>query len=266
MRARVKAEEVEEVREVKEKSGGIAAFFDLDGTLVAPPSLERRFFGMLRYRRAIPAKNYLLWLRDAVRLAPRGIGRMLQTNKRYLRGIAVNPWSIGLNPAPRFFAEGLERIAWHAEKGHRIVLLSGTLEPMAQAAAQAIESGLASSGIISGIRTCATCLEVADGRWTGKILREAMIGEAKGRAVKEIALEMNLDLAHSYAYGDSADDRWLLAAVGRPFAVNPTVELGRLARVLGWPSLSWVGKEDLTQRRRVRKEIENKTPLPRMIV
>jgi len=267
VRARVGAEEVKEAREVKEKSGGIAAFFDLDGTLVAPPSLERRFFGMLRYRRAIPAKNYLLWLRDAVRLAPRGIGRMLQTNKRYLRGIAVNPWSTaGLNPAPRFFAEGLERIAWHAEKGHRIVLLSGTLEPMAQAAAQAIESGLASSGIISGIRTCATCLEVADGRWTGKILREAMIGEAKGRAVKEIALEMNLDLAHSYAYGDSADDRWLLAAVGRPFAVNPTAELGRLARVLGWPSLSWVGKEDLTQRRRVRKEIENKTPLPRMIV
>jgi putative phosphoserine phosphatase/1-acylglycerol-3-phosphate O-acyltransferase len=266
VRARVKAEEVEEVREVKEKSGGVAAFFDLDGTLVAPPSLERRFFGMLRYRRAIPAKNYLLWLREAVRLAPRGVGKMLQTNKRYLRGIAVNPWSTaGLNPAPKFFGEGLERIAWHAGKEHRIVLLSGTLEPLAQAASRAIESGLASRGIISCIRICATCLEVADGRWTGKILREAMIGEAKGRAVKEIALEMNLDLAHSYAYGDSADDRWLLAAVGRPFAVNPAAELGRLARMLGWPSLSWAGKENSTQRSRVRREIEDKKALPRMI-
>jgi putative phosphoserine phosphatase/1-acylglycerol-3-phosphate O-acyltransferase len=263
----VGSEEVKEAREVKEKSGGIAAFFDLDGTLVAPPSLERKFFGMLRYRRAIPASNYLLWLRDAVRLVPRGVSGMLQTNKRYLHGIAVNPWSIaGLDPAPKFYGEGLERIAWHAGKGHRIVLLSGTLELLAQAAARAIESGLASRGIISGIRVCATSLEIADGRWTGEILGEAMFGEAKGRAVKEIALEMNLDLAHSYAYGDSADDRWLLAAVGRPFAVNQAAELGRLARMLGWPCLSWVGKEDLTQRRRVCREIEDKKALPRMIV
>jgi putative phosphoserine phosphatase/1-acylglycerol-3-phosphate O-acyltransferase len=267
VRARAGAEEVEEAREVKEKSGEIAAFFDLDGTLVAPPSLECRFFGMLRYRRAIPANSYLLWLRDAVRLAPRGVGRMLQTNKRYLRGIAVNPWSTaGLNSAPKFYGEGLKRIAWHAGKGHRIVLLSGTLEPLAQTAARAFESELASRGIISGIRVCATYLEIADGRWTGEILGEAMFGEAKGRAVKEIALEMNLDLAHSYAYGDSADDRWLLAAVGRPFAVNPAAELERLARMFGWPSLSWVGKEDLTQTRSVRREIEDKKALPRMIV
>ncbi len=29
---------------------GIAAFFDLDGTLLAPPSLERRFVRYLRWR------------------------------------------------------------------------------------------------------------------------------------------------------------------------------------------------------------------------
>jgi HAD superfamily hydrolase (TIGR01490 family) len=262
----VEAEEVKEAREIKEKSGGVAAFFDLDGTLVAPPSLERRFFGMLRYRGAIPAKNYLLWFGDAVQLAPRGVSRMVQTNKMYLRGIAVNPWSTaGLNPAPKFYREGLERIAWHAGKGHRIVLLSGTLEPLLQAAARTLESELAARGIFLAIRVRATRLEEVDGHWTGRIQGEAMFGAAKGRAAKRIALEMNLNLAESYAYGDSADDRWLLSAVGRPFAVNPAAELGRLTRMLGWPSLSWVGKEDLAQRRRVRREIEHKKALPRMI-
>jgi hypothetical protein len=36
--------EVKEVSEVKEKNEGVAAFFDLDGTLMPGPSLEKRFF------------------------------------------------------------------------------------------------------------------------------------------------------------------------------------------------------------------------------
>ena len=78
-----------EVQKVKEKSGGVAAFFDLDGTLVALPSLEKRLFRMLRRRRAIAGRNYFLWLREAVRLVPRRIGRILQANKMYLRGVQI---------------------------------------------------------------------------------------------------------------------------------------------------------------------------------
>jgi len=39
------AEEINELNEVKKKSGAVAAFFDLDGTLVALPSMEKRLFG-----------------------------------------------------------------------------------------------------------------------------------------------------------------------------------------------------------------------------
>ena len=45
--------------------GRVAAFFDLDGTLLPLPSLERRFVGTLRGRNAIPAKNYFRWLAQA---------------------------------------------------------------------------------------------------------------------------------------------------------------------------------------------------------
>jgi phosphoserine phosphatase len=252
-----------EAAEVKENAGGVAAFFDLDGTLVAPPSLERRLFRMLRCRRAIPMKNFFLWLREAVQLSPRGVRRMLQTNKMHLRGIAADPWSsFGLNSAPTFYREGLERIAWHAGNGHRIMLLSGTLEPLAQAAARAIEAGLAKRGIISAVRAHATQLEELGGFWTGRVLGEAMSGEAKGLTVKKIAIEMKLNLAHCYGYGNSADDQWLLAAVGRPFAVNPSTDLRWFAKTLRWPLLNWAGNEEQTQSHRVRREDARKKELP----
>jgi HAD superfamily hydrolase (TIGR01490 family) len=237
--------------EVVEENGKIAAFFDLDGTLVASPSLERRFFRMLRYRQEIRAKNYFLWLAEAVRVAPRGVSAILQANKMYLRGIAADRWRAGgLKPAPTFYEDGLERVAWHARQGHVIVMVSGTLEPLAVEAARALEEALATRGIATALRVCATRLEEVDGRWTGRILGEAMFGEAKARAARWIAAELKLDLAQCYGYGDSTSDRWLLAAVGRPVAVNPSRKLERIARMQGWRVLRWEqDKKVITQRR-----------------
>jgi len=278
-------EEVNEVNEVKDASGGVAAFLDLDGTLVAPPSLERRLFRLLRYRRAIPAKNYFLWLKEAMRLMPHGINAILQANKMYLRGVqiidergegdgSVSSWHKDGHqaggqasapprrnprlPVPTFFAQAIERVSWHAKQGHEIVLLSGTLEPLAREAAGTVEAKLAARGIAVTIRAIATRLEERDGRWTGRVLGEAMFGEAKARAAKRLAEEMRLDLRRCYAYGDSLNDRWLMEVVGRPAAVNPSKDLVRIARTRGWPILSWKEKENLTQRHRVNRGITAK--------
>jgi HAD superfamily hydrolase (TIGR01490 family) len=237
-------------------TGCVAAFFDVDGTLVAGPSLERRFFRLLRYRRAIPAGNYLRWLAEAVRLAPRGIEAMRHANKKYLRGVAVGgAGEGGLKPAPTFLQEAVERVAGHALQGHAIVLVSGTLEPLAQEAARALEEQLAGRGIVAAIGVCATRLEVAGERWTGRVIGEAMYGETKARAVRRLAAKMQLDLTRCYAYGDSLSDRWLLAAVGRPVAVNPAAELARMARQWDWPALHWKKKEP-PQRHRDTGEFE----------
>ena len=260
-------------------SGRVAAFFDLDGTLLGPPSLERAFFRVLRYRRAIPAKNYLLWLSEAMRLAPHGFGAILHANKMYLRGVQIldergevdgdvssrqkdghqaegqasaprrrNPRL----PVPTFFAQAVARVARHGSQGHQIVLVSGTPEPLARGAARAMETELAERGMTVTIRVIATPLEVMDGKWTGRVLGEAMFGEAKARAAKRLAEEMRLDLGQCYAYGDSVNDRWLMEAVGRPAAVNPSKDLAGIARTHGWPVLSWEAKENLTQRGRER--------------
>lgn len=259
-------EKKEEVKEVKERGRNIAALFDLDGTLVALPSLERRFFQMLRYRRAIAAKNYWLWLAEAIRLAPRGLGAIWHGNKMYLRGVAVGLLvEGGLKPATSFFEDGIERVGWHAKQGHTIVIMSGTLEPLAQKIALSIETELAVRGMAVSVRVCATRLEQMHGRWTGKILGEAVFGKAKLRATLRMAAEMKLELELCYAYADSSSDRWLLAAVGQPFAVNPSNELARLARIRGWPALNWGGKENLTRRRRGHREIAEKNKVPSAI-
>jgi len=273
----MKVQEAKEVKEVKEKSRGVAAFFDLDGTLVALPSLERRLFRVLRGQRAVPAKNYFLWLREAMRLVPRGIRAILQANKMYLCGLQVfdergegdgdvsswhkdghqaggqapaPPRRTPRLPVPTFFAQAIEKMAWHAKQGHAIVLISGTLEPLARGAARAMEAELAARGITVTFHVFATRLEEMDGTWTGRVLDEAMYGEAKARAVKRVAKEMQLDLARCYAYGDSLNDRWLMTAVGRPAAVNPSKDLAGMVRTHGWPVLDWEGKESPTQGRR----------------
>ena len=285
MKGRMEVQEVQEVNEVKKKSGGVAVFFDLDGTLVALPSLEKRFFRMLRCRRAIPGRNYFLWLRETMRLAPRGTSAIMQANKMYLRGVQIldergegdgniSSWHKDGQqaegqasapprrnprlPVPAFFAQAIERVAWHAKQGHEIVLISGTLEPLARGAARAMGAELAARGITVTIQVFATRLEEMEGTWTGRVLGEAMFGEVKARAVKRMAKEMQLDVARCYAYGDSLNDRWLMEAVGRPAAVNPSRDLASMARTRGWPVLDWEGKEIPTRRRRGHREVAEK--------
>jgi len=240
---------------LRETSGRIAAFFDLDGTLIAEPSVERRFFANLQERRAIPTRNYLLWLARAVWLAPRGTEMMRHANKMYLRGLYANGGGsadYGQLPrrgsgqaemaAPRFFPEGVNQVAWHARQGHAIVLVSGTLAPLAQEMALALTLRLAVRGIGASVAVCATRLEETDGRWTGRIVGDAMFGEAKGRAVRRLAKEEGFELARCYAYGDSASDRAMLEAVGRPCVVNPVGAMERLARKREWAVLAWTGR------------------------
>lgn len=264
---RKEVEEVQEAKEVKEKNGGVAAFFDLDGTLLPLPSLEMRFISVLRYRKVIGIRNYFAWIVEAARLLPRGINQILHANKMYLRGVRADGGTdipVCLFPGDQaaeagnsrrqarmpvlLFPEAMERMAWHAERGHLLVIVSGTLEPLAQRAARAIETELEARGLRSAIRVCATRLEVKNEAWTGRIVGEAMFGEAKSRVIKRIADAEGLDLSRCFAYGDSANDKWMLEIVGKPAAVNPSNDLGRIARRNEWAVLRWGEEKTFAQR------------------
>jgi len=262
--------EVQEMEEVKEKGVSVSAFFDLDGTLMPMPSLEQRFFSMLRFRKQIGIRNYFFWCMEAVRLIPGGINRILHANKMYLRGVRADVGYGGTDipVCPRLadeagekrkrqarmtvplYPEAIERMVWHAERGHLIMIMSGTLEPLAERTARALEAELRERGFATEIRVCATRLEKTDGSWTGRIVGEAVFGKAKARAVRRIASKENLDLRKCFAYGDSSSDRWMLEAVGKPAAVNPSSDLARIARRNDWPILHWGKEKTFTQRAR----------------
>jgi alcohol-forming fatty acyl-CoA reductase len=236
----------------------IAAFFDIDGTLLPAPSLERRFFATLRRSGAIPPQNYYRWLARTIQIAPRGIAAITNANKMYLRNIPTNclggkaisccaDSSSGngastrqISPnLPPFLAEALTQAAWHASLGHAIVLVTGTLAPLAHQAAIALMLQLVARGVTSSIAVCATRLEERNSLYTGEITGEPIFGPAKARAIRRIAAEEGFDLPRCYAYADSGSDRWMLAAVGRPAAVNPIPDLQRVAHLHGWPILHW---------------------------
>jgi HAD superfamily hydrolase (TIGR01490 family) len=233
------------------------------------PSLERRFASELRRRGAIPPASYFRWLAKSMRLLPRGIRAAAQTNKMYLHNLSAKesalaaggpgtlvyaePRSGGVGVKqttaasararrrrfPAFFSDGIDRVVWHVRSGHGIVLVTGTLAELASQAALALLVRLAARGITTSIAVCATQLEQANDRWTGRVTGEVIFGEGKLRAVQRIAAEHDFDLTHCYAYGDSASDRWMLGAVGRPATVNPEHELERIARLRNWPILRW---------------------------
>jgi phosphoserine phosphatase len=88
-------------------------------------------------------------------------------------------------------------------------------------------------------RVIATRMEIADGKYTGKIDYYAY-AEEKARAIQQLADSVGYDLADCYAYSDSITDVHMLEVVGHPFPVNPDKELRRVAIAKEWPILSFV--------------------------
>lgn len=217
---------------------GIAAFFDLDGTLIPEPTLESRFIANLRRDGAIRPVNYLRWGLKALRLLPKGIVALRHRNKRYLTGVGSDR-ALQYLESIVFYEEALGRMLWHARQRHEIVLITGTLEPLAKLAAVALECEMEARGAEIRPLVCATRLEERSGRFTGRLLGEPAYGHGKQRAIAELARGRSLDLRRCHAYGNSWLDRHMLAAVGYANAVNPGRELAAIANQKDWPIWRW---------------------------
>jgi phosphoserine phosphatase len=216
----------------------VAAIFDLDGTLLPEPSLERRFFAELRRNGRIPWLNYLRWSSEACRLLPQGLIAVQHENKRYLTNVCTS-LAFRYLDSISFLDEGIARLCWHAQQKHEIVLITGTLEPLARLAATALECELEARGTSIQPWVCASQLAEYRGSWTGRLVGKALHGPAKVRALETLAGHADFDLRRSHAYGNSWHDRYLLCAVGHAHAVNPGKALAALANEKDWPIWHW---------------------------
>ncbi|MFZ0232080.1 MAG: HAD-IB family phosphatase [Candidatus Acidiferrales bacterium] len=233
----------------------IAAFFDLDGTLLPPPSLEWRFIGYLLERDEIASAHVARWLGYFAKTILRDPHSAIAANKFYLAGIRtslIEDWENSLAPPTSLedpfplYPAGLQRIHWHRSQGHRIFLITGAPAPLAQIIARRI-----AAQIQAPIEARATQLEVSQQvwhshswlcsstQWTGRLASQHMSNQAKSRALIALAVTHDLDLTKSYAYGNTNADVPMLESVGNPRAINPQRRLAQIAHFHRWPILHW---------------------------
>lgn len=121
----------------------------------------------------------------------------------------------------------IERVRAHRAAGHRTVLLSGSIGRLASPLAGLFDEVVASE------------MDEADGVLTGYLARPPLVDEARAAWLARYAAAEGLDLAGSYAYGDSSADVPWLALVGHPTAVNPDARLARTALRRHWRITEW---------------------------
>ena len=211
-----------------------AAFFDLDRTLISRPTplalaaLFRRR-GLLRTRDLIRAG---LWRLLFALPGLDGTARATVDGMTLLRGLPVATLEEVMGEAmedvlrPLLFAEPVELLAQHRERGDRVYIVSASLQEIVEHIADDL-------GFDGGVGS--TC-EIVDGVFTGKSLQPCY-GEYKADAVRELAARDRIDLAASTAYSDSHTDLAFLEAVGQPVAINPDSKLSRIAVSRRWPVL-----------------------------
>jgi HAD superfamily hydrolase (TIGR01490 family) len=223
------------VAEHNTPTGRAAAFFDVDRTLLRGSSLlhvarPMRRAGLLPTRAMLHSlivqARFSLFgfdevqIRDAVQAA----GELVEgVESQRLRRFAER--EIPIHVLPRVHAEARARIEWHRRRGDLVFLVSSSPSEF-----------ISVLGALLGVDgVAATEAELIEGRCTGRILRLCH-GVAKADAVRELAAAHGVDLAASYAYGDSfASDLPMLEAVGHPVCVNADRRLSLHAQRMGWP-------------------------------
>lgn len=224
----------------------VAAFFDLDKTIIATSSafaFGKEFLhnGMITRQEAwdlyLSKAQYMLVgqssekmdsTRDALAQMVAGweVDDIQRITRDTLREVV----------APAIYAEARELIDAHRAKGHHIIIISASAKILVEPIAQEL-----------GVDTVvATEMAIENGKLTGEITRY-LKGEAKAEAVRQFAADHNFDLDASFAYSDSATDIPMLELVGNPVAVNPDRALKKHALANGWQARTFKNPEPLIQ-------------------
>jgi len=211
---------------------GVAALFDLDGTLIAGFSAAAFLADRVR-RREVGVSEGLDTVLSMARfqLGRLGFSGLIGATARWLRDVpeadleALAERIFTRSLAASVYPEARALVAAHRRRGHTLAIVSSATRYQVEPLARAL-----------GIpHVLCTRLEVEDGRLTGRYVRPTCWGDGKATAALELAAAHDLDLGESYFYTDSIDDLPLLDIVGRPCPTNPDRRLAEIALKRGWP-------------------------------
>ncbi len=206
-----------------------AAIFDLDGTLIPNASAERTFFFYL-------LRTGVLTVADSARmivpfLTSRGnLHEMIRGNKRYLRGKKIEKFQ---DVARNYYGPMVEKLVFremrivierHREQGELLLMLSGTLDIIAESFASRLR--------FDGVK--ATDLEIRDGIYTGRVVGVVPYGFGKLEVLRDFRYRFGFDQNQTTLYANMYSDRYVMNAVDKPVAVNPDRRLREYAHKNGW--------------------------------
>ncbi len=206
------------------------AFFDLDYTLLDTSS------GLLYIREALKQRRVPWWIVGQVGLQYQLKRLDFGQAHAHLIGYVGRQ---GQGETAQFFAEWLPRrlfprltgagqakIEWHKQQGHRVVILSASIEEIVKPVAEYL--GL-------GQDYLCTRLAVENDRYTGQLSGPMCYGPGKIYWARQWASKNKVDLHNGYFYTDSSSDLPLLELVAHPIPVNPSRKLAKIAIARGWP-------------------------------
>jgi HAD superfamily hydrolase (TIGR01490 family) len=219
----------------RQAQGSVAALFDVDNTLVPGEASEVRFFRFL-WRRGlvgwVELSRSAAWLASHV---PPFSLHSLRERKVYLTGKC----SADIESSAREFCrneiigkvslQARTKLDAHRQAGHQLILVTGAPDFLIEPLAKFLEVPT----------VFAAKPEQRDSVYTGALIPPLPYGRGKRELILTHARQINLDLACSYAYGDSPGDHDLLELVGYPLVVNPIRGMERMARRRGWPVMTW---------------------------
>ncbi|MBK1785099.1 HAD-IB family hydrolase [Prauserella cavernicola] len=225
----------------------VAAFFDLDKTIIASSSalaFSKPFLrqGLINRRAALKSAYAQLVFSLSGADADR-TERLRAEISAQCAGWDVSQVRAVVNEtlhdvvAPLVYAEAAELIAEHKARGEDVIVLSAMGEEVVAPIAE----------MLGATRSMGTRMEIVDGRYSGE-LEFYCYGEQKAVAAKRFAAEYGYDLATSHAYTDSSTDVPLLEVVGHPHTVNPDRALRKIAVERGWPVLAFTNPVSLRAR------------------
>jgi HAD superfamily hydrolase (TIGR01490 family) len=232
------------------QGGVVAAFFDVDNTIIRGASLFH--LGMALYRRRFLSLGdiaqffhinlrYLLLGESAA-----GVEATKTQSLEAIKGhpvaqmvtVAEQVWDEVL--AGRVYPGAKDLIDAHLAVGHEVWLISASPTEVVQL----IGERVGATGALG------TVVEHAHGYYTGRLVGGLLHGPAKADAAQRLADARGIDLASSYAYGDSGNDIPILSLVGQPCGINPDKRLRRQCAANAWPV-----REFRAKRRAVRRSL-----------
>lgn len=213
-----------------------AAIFDVDNTLVAGMSggmlvryaFERKILSPLARARTLVNLGRYRWLKlPEERIVELGVLVWSGLREERLRELAAECFEAVVRP--KLFAEGVERVRRHRERGETVMLASGSPHFLIEAIARHL-------GAESAVGTRP--------RYEGGVSRRAVerpicYREGKLALVEARLAELGIPLSECVAYTDHEIDLPLLERVGERVAVNPSPALREYALREGWRIEEW---------------------------